>query len=47
MHTFHGSLVALITPFKEGKLDVFTLERLVEWHRTNGTEVLVRAGTTG
>ena len=21
MHTFHGSLVALITPFKEGKLD--------------------------
>lgn len=47
MHTFHGSLVALITPFKEGKLDEKALERLVEWHIANGTDGLVPAGTTG
>lgn len=47
MHTFHGSLVALITPFKEGKLDEKALEHLVEWHIANGTDGLVPAGTTG
>ena len=47
MHTFHGSLVALITPFKGGKLDEKALERLVEWHIANGTDGLVPAGTTG
>ncbi|HIV55934.1 MAG TPA: 4-hydroxy-tetrahydrodipicolinate synthase [Candidatus Anaerobiospirillum stercoravium] len=47
MHTFHGSLVALITPFKEGKLDEKALERLVEWHIANGTDGIVPAGTTG
>ncbi|MCI6863578.1 MAG: 4-hydroxy-tetrahydrodipicolinate synthase [Anaerobiospirillum succiniciproducens] len=47
MHKFHGSLVALITPFKNGKLDEQALERLVEWHIENGTDCLVPAGTTG
>lgn len=47
MHTFHGSLVALITPFKDGKLDEVALERLVEWHIENGTDAIVPAGTTG
>ena len=47
MHTFHGSLVALITPFKAGKLDEKALERLVEWHIANGTDGIVPAGTTG
>ena len=47
MHTFHGSLVALITPFKEGKLDEKALERLVEWHIANGTDGIVPAGPTG
>lgn len=47
MHTFHGSLVALITPFKDGKLDEKALERLVEWHVANGTDGIVPAGTTG
>lgn len=47
MHTFHGSLVALITPFKDGKLDEKALERLVEWHIENGTDAIVPAGTTG
>ena len=47
MNTFHGSLVALITPFKDGKLDEKALERLVEWHIENGTDAIVPAGTTG
>lgn len=47
MHTFHGSLVALISPFKDGKLDEKALERLVEWHIQNGTDCIVPAGTTG
>ena len=47
MHTFHGSLVAHISPFKDGKLDEKALERLVEWHIQNGTDCIVPAGTTG
>ena len=46
-HLFHGSLVALITPFKDGKLDENALERMVEWHIKNGTNAIVPAGTTG
>lgn len=47
MHKFHGSLVALITPFKDGKLDHAALEKMVEWHIENGTNGIVPAGTTG
>lgn len=47
MHKFHGSLVALITPFKDGKLDHAALEKMVEWHIQNGTNGIVPAGTTG
>lgn len=47
MHLFHGSIVALITPFRHGKLDEVALERLVEWHIQNGTDGIVPAGTTG
>ena len=47
MHKFHGSLVALITPFKNGKLDEKALENMVEWHIKNGTHAIVPAGTTG
>ncbi len=46
-HLFHGSLVALITPFKNGKLDENALELMVEWHIKNGTDAIVPAGTTG
>lgn len=46
-HLFHGSLVALITPFKNGKLDENALEHMVEWHIKNGTDAIVPAGTTG
>lgn len=47
MHKFHGSLVALITPFKDGKVDEKALENLVEWHIANGTDAIVPVGTTG
>lgn len=47
MHMFHGSLVALITPFKDGKIDEQALERLVEYQIANGTNGLVPTGTTG
>ena len=42
-----GSLVALVTPFKNGQVDVDTLKKLVEWHIEQGTQGLVPVGTTG
>lgn len=47
MHKFHGSLVALITPFKDGKVDEQALERIVEFQIANGTNAIVPTGTTG
>ncbi|MGB5871160.1 MAG: 4-hydroxy-tetrahydrodipicolinate synthase [Albidovulum sp.] len=44
---FKGSYVALVTPFKNGELDLDTLKKLVEWHITEGTHGLVPVGTTG
>ena len=44
---FKGSNVALITPFKNNKLDVDTYIRLIHFHLNNGTNGLVPAGTTG
>jgi len=45
--TFKGSMVALVTPFKNGKVDENTLKKLVEFHIKNGTTALVPCGTTG
>jgi 4-hydroxy-tetrahydrodipicolinate synthase len=45
--TFQGSLVAMVTPFRDGKVDEATLRELVEFHVTNGTDGLVPCGTTG
>ncbi|HSG36498.1 MAG TPA: 4-hydroxy-tetrahydrodipicolinate synthase [Paracoccaceae bacterium] len=42
-----GSLPALVTPFKNGKLDLDTLKKLVEWHVEQGSHGLVPVGTTG
>ena len=42
-----GSLVALVTPFKNSQVDVDTLKKLVEWHIEQGTHGLVPVGTTG
>ncbi|KFE35713.1 4-hydroxy-tetrahydrodipicolinate synthase [Thioclava atlantica] len=44
---FKGSLPALITPFKNGELDLDTLKKLVEWHIEQGSHGLVPVGTTG
>jgi 4-hydroxy-tetrahydrodipicolinate synthase len=44
---FSGSLVALVTPFANGKVDYAALERLVNWHVEQGTDGLVPVGTTG
>lgn len=42
-----GSMPALVTPFKNGQLDIDTLKRLVEWHIDQGSHGLVPVGTTG
>jgi 4-hydroxy-tetrahydrodipicolinate synthase len=44
---FSGSMVALVTPFKDGKVDWQSLEALVEFHISNGTHGIVPCGTTG
>ena len=44
---FHGSLVALVTPFKNGRVDEKTLVRLVRFHIEKGTDGIVPVGTTG
>ena len=44
---FKGSIPALITPFKNGKLDLDALKKLVEWHIAEGSHGLVPVGTTG
>ena len=44
---FKGSNVALITPFKNNKLDVDAYINLIHLHLKNGTNGLVPAGTTG
>ncbi|AQS46911.1 4-hydroxy-tetrahydrodipicolinate synthase [Thioclava nitratireducens] len=44
---FKGSLPALVTPFKDGELDLDTLKKLVEWHIDQGSHGLVPVGTTG
>jgi 4-hydroxy-tetrahydrodipicolinate synthase len=45
---FHGSIVALVTPFDEyDRIDYDALRRLIEFHIGEGTNGLVIAGTTG
>lgn len=44
---FTGSMPALVTPFKAGKVDEDALRALVEWHIENGSSGLVPVGTTG
>jgi 4-hydroxy-tetrahydrodipicolinate synthase len=44
---FKGSYPALITPFKDGALDLDALKKLVEWHIAEGSHGLVPVGTTG
>ncbi|MCA0920473.1 4-hydroxy-tetrahydrodipicolinate synthase [Pseudooceanicola nanhaiensis] len=44
---FKGSIPALVTPFKNGELDLETLKKLVDWHVEQGSNGLVPVGTTG
>ncbi len=44
---FKGSIPALVTPFRNGALDLETLKKLVEWHIGEGTAGFVPVGTTG
>ena len=44
---FKGSMPALVTPFRNGELDLDTLKKLVDWHIAEGTDGLVPMGTTG
>jgi len=44
---FKGSIVALITPFREDKLDEGNYIKLINYHLKNGTHGLVPGGTTG
>ncbi len=45
--TFQGSFVAMVTPFRNGKVDEAKLRELVEFHITHGTDGLIPCGTTG
>jgi len=44
---FKGSIVAIITPFKEGKVDEEAYRELIEFQIENGTSAIVPCGTTG
>ena len=44
---FKGSIPALVTPFKNGTLDLAALKHLVDWQIAEGSSGLVPVGTTG
>jgi 4-hydroxy-tetrahydrodipicolinate synthase len=44
---FQGSIVALVTPFQDGKVDEAALRSLVEFQIAGGTDGIVPCGTTG
>jgi 4-hydroxy-tetrahydrodipicolinate synthase len=44
---FQGSIVALVTPFRNGAVDEAKLRELVELHVSHGTDAIIPCGTTG
>jgi 4-hydroxy-tetrahydrodipicolinate synthase len=44
---FKGSIVAIVTPFKDGKVDEEAFRELIEFQIENGTSAIVPCGTTG
>ncbi len=44
---FKGSMVPIITPFRDGAVDEEALSGLIEWHISEGTDAIVPCGTTG
>jgi len=47
MARLEGSMVAIVTPMKDGAVDLRTLHELVEWQIAEGTDGIVPCGTTG
>ncbi len=45
--TFKGSIPALITPFRDGKVDEAAFRKIIEWHIREGSDAIVPVGTTG
>jgi len=46
-HVIEGCLTALVTPFKDGKVDFDGLAKLVDWQLEQGVDGIVAVGTTG
>lgn len=44
---FHGAITALVTPFREGKLDEVILRKQIEFQISEGIDGIVPVGTTG
>jgi 4-hydroxy-tetrahydrodipicolinate synthase len=44
---FSGSYVAIVTPFRNGRIDEEAYKKLIEMHAAAGTDGIVPAGTTG
>lgn len=44
---FSGSMTAIVTPFRDGRIDVEAFERLLEFQVQNGTSAVVPCGSTG
>ncbi len=44
---FSGSITALLTPFRDGRVDEAAFQSFVEWQIVEGTQALVPCGTTG
>jgi 4-hydroxy-tetrahydrodipicolinate synthase len=47
MARFEGSMVAIVTPMRDGKVDVAAYRDLVRWQLAEGTDAIVPCGTTG
>jgi 4-hydroxy-tetrahydrodipicolinate synthase len=47
MPRLEGSMVAIVTPMKDGAVDLRALRELTEWQLSEGTDGIVPCGTTG
>jgi 4-hydroxy-tetrahydrodipicolinate synthase len=47
MSVFQGSAVAIITPFRDGKVDFDRYGEIIDWQIEEGTDAIVACGTTG
>jgi 4-hydroxy-tetrahydrodipicolinate synthase len=44
---FSGAIVAIVTPFRDGRFDEAAYRGLIDWQIENGTSAIVPCGTTG